>query len=507
MGEQRRSGSRSPHSIAAVASSLVLLVGFGVGAYFVELRGMGIQALLASEQLSEILIVCGVVAVFALVAQIAIAGSIGSASSSGFDRRLLRRVLEMDPEDPELLDDSHLPGDMRQLVRTVSTEKARAREATHQLQILRQEINELAKGMERSVETRDPLREEQASETTARVARLWNGLMAESQENGASPARVIDTEASPLTTGVGAAAVGVVSRDLDDVSHRLGRLEGDLEKLWDVVGGTGDAPRTHSPDSVLDLQRPELSPSFATEPGRRNTEIPSEFGPPASQVWPDVGTPPALARAAAADELEMPVSPPVSDTPELETPKAFEASGVREFDLSEAVDEVAPLEHAPQVSHYAAPPTELVLGAPPEVQDLTEPMRPPPAVPPPAVPRPPDSTAFDVPEFPPTDGPESGFHEWGGIGADHDLGSLLRQEIESPADESEAPQPEPPDARSERSLCARSREGRDAVSGLREWARAGRPRRCHLRPREHAGVHTDDGRTRARGRVPKASAG
>jgi hypothetical protein len=465
-----------------VASFLVLLVGVGVGAYFVELRGLGIQALLESEQSTEVLVVLGVVVVFALVAQIAVASAIGPSKKSGMDRRLLRRVLEMDPEDPELLDASDLPSDLREIVRAMSSEKQRARDATHDLQVLRQEINELVKGMERSIETHDPLREEQTTETTGRLARLWNGLMAESQEGGGA-SKTASATPSPLSAGgVGAAAaMGVVSRDLDDLTSRLGEIEGDLAKLWDVMGSGGAKPRSHSPDRVLDLQRPELPPTFGA--GARHTEprIPSEFGPSSASETPALD--PSAAFETAAAGADFPAS---SETPGFETGLgASGVDGMREFDLSDEVDEVTehklgaepapfadpnaaatapePEPHAPPSGGFA----ETFARAPQFGEPQKEPFEAPdfgasaveptlgfdagatapepvaPEVPLASAPAAsqrapmPDADAFGAQEPQSADAP-AGFHEWSGAGQEHDLGSLLRDEIASDTIDAEA---------------------------------------------------------------------
>ncbi|UCE02721.1 MAG: hypothetical protein JSW67_00490 [Candidatus Latescibacterota bacterium] len=448
-----------------------------MGAYFVELRGLGIQALLESEQFTEVLVVLGVVVVFALVAQIAVASAIGPNKRSGMDRRLLRRVLEMDPEDPELLDASDLPSDLREIVRAVSSEKQRARDATHELQVLRQEINELVKGMERSIETHDPLREEQTTETTARLARLWNGLMAESQEGGGA-SQTATPAATPLSAGgVGAAAaMGVVSRDLDDLTSRLGEIEGDLAKLWDVMGSGAAKPRPHSPDSALDLQRPELPPSFGTSAREAEPRIPSEFGPSsASETRLD----PSLEFDTAAASADPPSA---SEAPRIEPGFATSAvDGLREFDLSDEVEEVTEHELGSRPAPFAEPfaaATEMTFGAAPDPEpdpdapqvdgfaqtfarpplfgepqeepsaspdfgsgvELTLGSAAPATEPEPAAPQVPtlDAAAFGAQEPQSAEASAAGFHEWSGAGPEHHLGNLLRDEIASDTSEAEA---------------------------------------------------------------------
>ena len=63
MNKQRDHKSPSPHSVAAIASLMVLVVGVGVGAYFVEFRGAGLQAIMAGAQAQEIMMLFGGMAV------------------------------------------------------------------------------------------------------------------------------------------------------------------------------------------------------------------------------------------------------------------------------------------------------------------------------------------------------------------------------------------------------------------------------------------------------------
>jgi hypothetical protein len=296
MHEARDSRSQSPHGVAMLAALLVLGAGFGVGAYFVELRGIGLSALLAGDLAPELVLLAGAVLAMAVVVQLHVARAARRADPTRALRTMLRQALScLEAGDGEPVAPQGLPAEMHDLVGVVAAEKNRTQEARREVQAMRREVNELLLGLERSAAAHEPLREDTQSEFGQRVARAWNDLLErrESSRRQTAPdpdSMNLDLGTSPLRMPQEAAAA-----ELQSLSARLSRLEASVEQLRDAVRSSSMAPasaaRPGMQPSVLAV--PELPASealadlrFATRPTLhrpapevRDEAAPSAFAP------------------------------------------------------------------------------------------------------------------------------------------------------------------------------------------------------------------------------------
>lgn len=272
MNKKRDHKSSSPHAVAAVASMMVLLVGIAVGAYFVEIRGDGLNAMMSGVRAQEILMLFGGLAVCTLLTQFMVAGvARPSGSQKGNVRDMVRAVLDLDPGNPNAGRQLQSIPELHELATMIAAEKSAKLDAVHQLQELRREIGALLKGMERSAVTGDPLREEQASEVCAQLAGFWNAMLS----NAAAP----EASASPTqkTLGPGSPEPGVVHLDeassaaapfaAGAVVQRVERLEQALETLQRMVHDLAHTSSV-SPAAAQDasLQPPGAPALFVPEP-------------------------------------------------------------------------------------------------------------------------------------------------------------------------------------------------------------------------------------------------
>jgi hypothetical protein len=262
--------SSSPHSVAAVASMMVLLVGVAVGAYFVEFRGDGLQALMSGVHAQEILMLFGGLAVCTLLTQFMVAGTARPSGSQGNVRDMVRAVLDLDPNNPNAT---------RQL--QSNPEKGAKIEAMQQLQAQRREIAALLKGMERSAVTGDPLREEQGNEVCNQLAGFWNAML----RDAPAPAASAPSAPAPTMLGPGSPEPGVVSLNEaaelaapsapEAVTQRVERIEASLETLRCMVHELSQA----SSASHAGLQDVSVDPTafpalFAPEPESERSDVP-----------------------------------------------------------------------------------------------------------------------------------------------------------------------------------------------------------------------------------------
>ncbi|MFQ5600983.1 MAG: hypothetical protein ACE5G2_10585 [Candidatus Krumholzibacteriia bacterium] len=295
MGEQRSSRSPSPHSVAAIASSLVLVVGLGVGTYFVELRGEGFQALMASSQALEVLILFGALAAIAITAHIAVAAAVSQSRSVSAYRSLVQRALEIDHSDPGILHEFAGVPELHDLVNMLMAEKSQWHELCGQIETLHDEISGLVSGMERSASSLGPMREEPLGEFGQKVTTLWNALVervraAEATSASAAepsePVELLQLDTDDVMVMVNDASAA--RQDIEVLSVRLGRLEHDLQRLRGPGGegapqavavesaaaeakalaerlGAGTSPASDAPDAAARPQSPPRTFSDAVQ--------------------------------------------------------------------------------------------------------------------------------------------------------------------------------------------------------------------------------------------------
>jgi hypothetical protein len=168
----------SPYAIAAIASSLVLLVSLALAIYFIELRGAGLRALMATGQAPEILVLFGIVGIVAIVGYLMVASAVRTSSPRTY-RLLLRQALEDGLENAAIDDELDDVPELRELLGMAASERARAQDVTQQLNALRRDVSDLHLGMEQSTRQLEPLAENLTSDVAQQMARLWNGLLAQ----------------------------------------------------------------------------------------------------------------------------------------------------------------------------------------------------------------------------------------------------------------------------------------------------------------------------------------
>ena len=168
----------SPYAIAAIASSLVLLVSLALAIYFIELRGAGLRAVMATGQAPEILVLFGIVGIVAIVGYLMVASAVRTSSPRTY-RLLLRQALEDGLENAALDDELDDVPELRELLGMAASERARAQDVTQQLNALRRDVSDLHLGMEQSTRQLEPLAENLTTDVAQQMARLWNGLLAQ----------------------------------------------------------------------------------------------------------------------------------------------------------------------------------------------------------------------------------------------------------------------------------------------------------------------------------------
>ena len=279
MDLERQPRALSPHSIAAMASALVLLVSLGLGVYFIEVRGSGLQAVMATGQAREIFVLFAFVGIVTIVGHLAVASAVRVSSPRTY-RLLLRQALEDGLENAALDDELDDVPELRELLEMAATERARAQEITQQLQAVRRDLSELLVGMERSRSQLEPLRADQTSDIALKMAQLWNALVEQARRVPAMPPAgavfVAPAPAAPLAVAQQAGAAPPV---LDESAQRLGRLESELGKLWDVLAGRSAAAESIPPLAPEALLQPEPElPATAASWGTVEAPIPGPVG-------------------------------------------------------------------------------------------------------------------------------------------------------------------------------------------------------------------------------------
>ena len=218
MSEPRAARGPRPNSIAALTASLVLIVGVGLGAYFLEVRGTGLQVELQRGRAGEILILVGALLAVAGTAYVAVASAVRQSRTSFGYRRLAYRALEVDYTDPEALREFDAAPELRDLVGMLMAERAQGRQFSERLEALDNELAGLGEGMERSLEDLGQLRAERLSAAGLRVTECWNRAMERLRQVETAP----DGGAMPAPAEVDRSG-GVV--------RRLEFLEAELERL------------------------------------------------------------------------------------------------------------------------------------------------------------------------------------------------------------------------------------------------------------------------------------
>lgn len=261
----------TPHALGALAGTLVLAVGIGLAAYFIEVRGTGVRVEWMSGHGPELGIVAGALIAASLAAHLAIANLAQRLRSSSRHRQLLHHALEVDYADPEVLRRFDVIPDLRELVGLVASEKSQSREQSDRIETLRGELRGLVEGMQRSAVDLGRLREEGSSELGLLAVATWNSLLERTRVAEAALAKseaaradlqsvhteveraVEDTvfaEPEPLQ----AASAGVDSQHLATLVTRLDELEGELERLRNLTA----APALRAREAV-----PAAAPSWA----------------------------------------------------------------------------------------------------------------------------------------------------------------------------------------------------------------------------------------------------
>jgi hypothetical protein len=304
MSEPRASRGPTPHGIAAMATSLVLLTGLGVGAYFVELRGAGLQAQLQAGHGREMLVLLGLLALVAGTAQFAVSAAVRQLRSSASYRALVNHALEIDYADPDAVKAFDSAPELRDLVGMLAAEKEQVRDLGDRLEALRGEVDGVSEGMQRAASDLGRLREESLSEVGQQLIGAWNEVVGRARraEEGleaaqaAGEGRAHDAPAEAQRSGA--------------VLHRLESLEGELRGLRAALQQATSArvavtPQQMpvpmaSPAAVLptvspaptlqrttpSAPRPALFASEAGEPGTRfeDTRFPHFVGQPVGPI-------------------------------------------------------------------------------------------------------------------------------------------------------------------------------------------------------------------------------
>jgi hypothetical protein len=206
--------------VALTASTVVLVAGVAAVAWFVEVRGAGVGAMLAGPQALDLAIVVGVTIALSVAAHFVVANGLRAAAGGG-ERVLLRRALEIDVTDPDVVREFESLPELRELVATLVTEKAHVRDLSDRLEAVRGEIDAVTEGMRRSTTSLSRLREEGASALGVQIAVLWNGLVE----------RVRHAEEQVAQAAERGASASAADGDLEALVSRLDELESDLARL------------------------------------------------------------------------------------------------------------------------------------------------------------------------------------------------------------------------------------------------------------------------------------
>lgn len=289
--------------LACMASASILLSGGIVGAYFVQLRGPGWEALLAGEWLPELVLVAGVVAALAVVVHLqvlrALAATRGPASVRGMLRRALDLLGAADGEASEAY--AALPAEVRELVGLFESQRTREQQGEREKQRLRQEMTDFLGALERSRSTMEPLRVEGAGELAGRVAPVWNQLLVQARQAAAAlnapmpaamPASAVPMPASAVpmpamaqahaAVPTGEAAAFAAARAAEaqaNMSRRMQELEARLSTLQEelrTLHARDAAAAAVEPVSLFVPERPAaMPPTVAAEgPGAPLSALP-----------------------------------------------------------------------------------------------------------------------------------------------------------------------------------------------------------------------------------------
>ena len=238
--------------LSCMASTSILLAGFIVGTYFVQLRGPGWAAWLASGRLPELVLVGGALTALAVVVHLsvlrALAASVGPTSVRG----QLRRALDLLGNGDGASSDAYaaLPQEVRELVTLFETQRHREQQLEREKQCLREEMQNLVQALERCAATFEPLPASGSGEFTARVAQVWNQAVSQARRVPAIATAVEPPVPSmlPAAFAVASAAseypawaggdtvanaepASAVSQRLQELESRLAALQHEMQAL------------------------------------------------------------------------------------------------------------------------------------------------------------------------------------------------------------------------------------------------------------------------------------
>lgn len=226
MGSEARQkkGAASPPAVAAMASSLVLVVGLGVTAYFVEVRGTGFVGELQGARGLEILVLLAALGAVAVTTQLAVAAAARQVRGGQAVRQLLQRALALDSTDPDARREFESVPEVRDLVAMLVAEKTQVRDLGDRVEMLRGEMDGLAEGMRRSAADLGRMRREGLSDVGLAIAASWNALLDRVKEAIRAPAESA-AESAPSAVAVEALVA------------RLDELEAELQQLRIALDG------------------------------------------------------------------------------------------------------------------------------------------------------------------------------------------------------------------------------------------------------------------------------
>ncbi len=269
MDEARDSKPKSPHLVALMASGSILLAGFTVSTYCMQLRGPGLAAGINAHR-PEWIVLGAALLGLAIAVHLAVARALYAARGAASVRGVLRRALEVLGTAPEVTENSEaLPREVRDLVTLFAGQRGREQELERELQGARREMKDLLQRLEQSSARREPMPAEGASELVARVARAWNQAMAQAGPAQAGPAQTGPAPAAPATTmNSRLAALGASIPALDSPSaaleEPLAALDSALAALRAPLGAAETAPEALAAEATVEDEA--AMDDFAPEP-------------------------------------------------------------------------------------------------------------------------------------------------------------------------------------------------------------------------------------------------
>jgi hypothetical protein len=310
----------TPHALGALAGTVVLAVGVGLAAYFIEVRGTGIRVEWMSGHGPELGIVAGALVAASLAAHLAIVNLAQRLRSTSRHRQLLHHALEVDYADPEVLRRFDVIPDLRELVGLIASEKAQSREQSDRIETLRGELRGLVEGMQRSAVDFVRMREEGSSELRLLAVATWNSLL---ERTRIAEAALADSEKARASLESAAATTDMAGEDTvfaepeplqaaaADDSHlttlvtRLDELEGELERLRSLTATSSRPSLEAAPAAAPRWPEPSrVAPGLASVVPAPEVSFDDLEVSPTVRAWTGPKVPPV--GPAEAEEMHFP---------------------------------------------------------------------------------------------------------------------------------------------------------------------------------------------------------